>query len=109
MLHYETYSILFIVLILNLASNSNSIFQIEYKSLNYLGKISYGIYMYHPIAIGISLGLLNHFGQKGFFIIFTLTSILTIILSVISYELFEIKFIKLSNKFSSIISGDNVL
>ena len=44
--YYEFYAILFGILILNFASNSDKIFSMENRVLNYLGKISYGLYMY---------------------------------------------------------------
>jgi len=58
-IHNYVYSILFIVLILNISSNEKSIINLEYKLLNYLGKNSYGLYMYHPICIAISYFILN--------------------------------------------------
>jgi peptidoglycan/LPS O-acetylase OafA/YrhL len=48
-------AMLFGWLIINVSSNSNSIISLENKPLNYLGKISYGIYMYHmPVVYATS-------------------------------------------------------
>lgn len=45
-IHYEFYGVLFGIAILNLASNKGTIFNLENKTLNYLGKVSYGLYMF---------------------------------------------------------------
>jgi peptidoglycan/LPS O-acetylase OafA/YrhL len=65
--------------------------------LNYLGKISYGIYMYNAIIID----LLEKCDclQKCYFIKFFLDVSLTLIAAIVSYEIFEKQFIKLKNRF----------
>ncbi len=73
-----------------------AIFKIEYKFLNYLGKISYGIYMYHMIVItGLffvadKLHLTDVLNDVSFIVLFNLTSIIvTAIVSHLSYKYFE--------------------
>ena len=56
-LNDEVHAALFAVIILNLAGNKNSVISLENRLLNYLGKVSYGIYMYHVLAIMLSLKL----------------------------------------------------
>ncbi len=46
----ELYAILFSISIVNISTNTN-IVNIDFKPINYLGKISYGIYMYHWIVL----------------------------------------------------------
>jgi peptidoglycan/LPS O-acetylase OafA/YrhL len=43
--------VLFAWFITNVAVNERTILQLEFPILNYLGDISYGIYMYHALAI----------------------------------------------------------
>lgn len=57
--HYEIYALLFGGIILHLAANPHLGRCMEHTSFHYLGKISYGLYMYHPIAIVFALQLLN--------------------------------------------------
>lgn len=108
----ELYSVLFCLIILNISSNSNTIIQLDNRVLNYLGKISYGIYMYHPIAILIVLKIVKNsiFKTNLIFqniIIYCVVFLITICLSSLSYKFFEKKFINIKVKFSEIISGDN--
>lgn len=47
--------LLFGWLIVNVAANPNKIFSLESRFLNYMGKISYGLYMYHmPVVYAVS-------------------------------------------------------
>ncbi len=102
------YALLFGVIILNFAKTKNIYLSLEHKIFIFLGKISYGLYMYHPIAIVITLkiGLYTNILSNYFF--YPLAIMLTIILSSISYNFFEMKFLSLKSKFSNIISGDSV-
>lgn len=78
-----------------------------YKVLNngllkYLGKISYGLYMYHAVVfqiLGFLFLRLTHLNSTLFIILFySLVFIITIIISTISYKYFETPFLKLKNK-----------
>jgi peptidoglycan/LPS O-acetylase OafA/YrhL len=51
----EFYSILFSVMILNITTNKNLKFNIDSKLFSFLGRISYGIYMYHWIIILLTI------------------------------------------------------
>ena len=101
---HEVYSVLFIIIIVNLATNPKSIVRLDYKWTNYLGKISYGLYMYHPIMRILSLELTTYLFKGNTWnwqmnvslYFFTVSS--TILISILSYEFFEKKFLKLKNK-----------
>ncbi|SHN69465.1 Peptidoglycan/LPS O-acetylase OafA/YrhL, contains acyltransferase and SGNH-hydrolase domains [Flavobacterium fryxellicola] len=90
--HYDVYAILFGVIIFNLACNERYKNLLEYKILNYLGSISYGMYMYHLIALQIAIRCGIFF--KNNLIIYILTFALTILFSGISYRYFEKYFLK---------------
>lgn len=107
-LNSEFFAVIFGILILNLATNPNPILNLENKPFNYLGKISYGLYMYHLIAIVISLKVLDYMGIHRWQIQ-TLCSIgVTILMATLSYYGFEQRFIRMKTRFSKIITGDNV-
>lgn len=106
-LHNEFYSLLFGILICNFAHNKSVIFSLENKYTNYLGKISYGLYMYHPIIIFIIIKLGIYYNFQSNYFIYPLVILFTIIISSISYTYFEKKFIDKKIKYSDIISGEN--
>lgn len=105
--HHQIYSLLFGILILNLATNSNSIVNFRIKIIDYLGKISYGLYMYHSIFIFVSIKLLASFGWSNNILIYFLSFVLSIGISILSYEYFEKRFISKKSKYSTILSGEN--
>lgn len=95
-LMHELYCIFFIVIILFLIKNEKKYF-LESIILNYLGKISYGIYMYQMIAIFIITYFYIHF-HFHFIWIYILSFFLTIFLAMLSYEIIEKRFLKLKTK-----------
>jgi peptidoglycan/LPS O-acetylase OafA/YrhL len=110
----EVFAIIFMVLILNLAANKNTIISLEYKPLNYLGKISYGLYMYHNFVLTLVLklfmlsGVVN-VGSIGGGIIYHIVSLgLTIALSALSYEYFEKWFLGIKTRYTKVQSGNEV-
>ncbi|CAM4307364.1 acyltransferase family protein [Flavobacterium terrigena] len=104
--NFEFYAVLFGIIIINLAANENTIVNLENKVFHYLGKISYGIYMFHPIAIMLTLKILYNYNISNIFIQMFVAVATTIIISSISYTYFESYFIKKKNIFTKIISGD---
>lgn len=96
--------VLFSFVILTLSYSP--VFIIRNKPLNYLGKISYGIYMFHPLVmqlIGfIMLKLVASVELSDVTIIllsYGLVFGVTFIVSHFSYQYFEKPFLKLKNKF----------
>ena len=97
---FEVIPILFFTyIILEQNYSKNSFVKLgNFKMLNWLGKISYGIYIYHMIIIYFILNITDT--KTDPYLIKTLiTTILTILVSHISYLYFENYFIKLKSKF----------
>ena len=97
-LEYEVYGVLFAIIILNLSTNEDLKKTLENRVFNYLGTISYGIYMYHPIALVVSIKLFMAMGWNIWFV-FPLIFLITVILAHLSYKYFEMFFLRLKNKF----------
>lgn len=83
---------------------------LENRIMNYLGKISYGIYVIHPLLIFVgswivkSTGLLSNVHEGGHIVVFAGVSALTILLASLSYRYLEIPFLRLKDKFSVVKS-----
>jgi peptidoglycan/LPS O-acetylase OafA/YrhL len=113
LLHIIT-GVSFLVIILNVATNPRSILKFRSKILDYLGKISYGIYMYHMMFITLSIYLING-RQHGFdrlsdienFLVYGMSILGTILAAALSYSYFEAPWIRLKSKFTTILSGDS--
>ena len=103
--YIEFYSVLFGIIILNFSSNKQIKISLENKVLNYLGNISYGLYMYHSIAIVLAIVICNSAGITSNWILYPLSFIFTIIFAGLSYKYFESFFLKFKNKFSVVLSG----
>jgi len=101
----EIFSTLFSIIIVNLALNDKRVINLEYKWLSYLGKISYGLYVYHGICIVIVIRILSQYQQCNNLYIYSASLLLTIGLGSFSYYFFEKPFISLKTKFSPILSG----
>lgn len=103
--HYSFYSFLFGIIIINLAENKKLKKVLEGKVINYLGKISYGIYMYHFIVLIPVLVFVSNVNVSNNFIIYGLIISITIAISSLSYHYFETFFLKMKTKYSFINSG----
>lgn len=108
-LYKESYALFFGLLILNFAANPDIRISLETAFIKYLGKISYGLYMYHPIAIVAILTLLRSVGGLNDYVIYPLSLALSIGIAALSYEYFESFFLKLKTNYSTVKSGDAAL
>ena len=103
----EIISIMVVILIFNQINNRKPLIPLENKIFDYLGKISFGLYIYNPLVIYfLSIFLLNDNTNKILKTILfsTLTFCLVILVSHISYFYFENRFLKLKNKYITVQS-----
>ena len=94
------HALFFIIVILNVSSNPSSFLKLENKLLNFLGRISYGIYMYHLIVIYFTIKVLEIYDINSKLLLYTLSILITCIVSYISYIIFEKRFLNLKDKFA---------
>ena len=81
----------------------------QFRFANYWGKYTYGIYLIHPIALilaNFAVRKMNLVSQSftELLSIGVLSFVLTLLISKLSYDLFESKFLKFKEKFSTISS-----
>lgn len=104
---HEILSVMFCIIIINLAHANTSVVNIRNKTVLYLGKISYGIYMYHNIFVVLSIYLFTKLMPVAAYNlpVYLSTFTLTIVASAISYELYEKFFLKLKKKKYTIVNS----
>jgi peptidoglycan/LPS O-acetylase OafA/YrhL len=104
----EIYAVLLGYQVCNFAANPKPIFSLENKLFTYLGKISYGLYMFHPLAIICAVKICLVLNYTKSILVYPLTVAVAIALAALSYQFFEKYFIKKKVKYSAVVSGDNV-
>ncbi|WP_188616996.1 acyltransferase family protein [Cloacibacterium rupense] len=97
----EVYALVFAFMILSVVKNKK--INIDNKVSSTLGKISYGIYMYHWLIILLILKLLMRYKNENYFEIALYISVfgMTIFVSWISYHTYEKYFLQLKKKFET--------
>lgn len=104
--------VLYLVLILTAISESSNIF--NNRILASLGKVSYGLYMYHPLMMFLSFSILYKlqlFQTNPILanvLIYVMVTGMSIGLSMLSYRFLEIPFLKLKDRFTVVESGNKI-
>jgi len=105
---FEFYALLFGIIILNFAANKKIRISLENRVFDYLGKISFGLYMYHYLCIPFCIKIVNHFNIFNNVTVYLFSISSTIIIASLSHYYFERPFIKLKARFSNIRSGNSI-
>lgn len=100
-----TISILFIFILLNLIANKSYQNLLENKVFFFLGKISYGLYMLHHVAIVLVIKVLFKLNMYQNVFAYTISILITIIFATLSYYYLEMPFLKMKNKFTYLDSS----
>jgi len=105
----EFVSIITVILILGQATKVNRLLNLQTRILDFLGKISYGIYVYHPLIIwGVSLIFTNILitGILKYVTVYITIIMATVITAYLSYTYFEKMFLKLKMNYTIINSSE---
>ena len=96
---HEIYALLWSILIIHFVKDDVKYGWLNSKFVSYMGTISYGIYMYHNFVIIVVIYIALYFGIKNIILfnvfVHVLTLVFTYLISHISYQYFEVKFLKL--------------
>ncbi len=104
----EVFAILFALVIANAALNPGNIIRLENRVFKHLGKISYGLYVYHLIVLAIVTYIAVEItgGPLNQHLLFVVGTLATIGVSTLSYNYFEKFFLKIKDlRFTVIKSG----
>lgn len=101
----EIISVLVVIIILNQINNPSPIFSLENKVFDYMGKISFGLYIYNPLLIYFTSSFLLNNSISGItktilFVVCTFCAV--ILVSHLSYFYFEKRFLKLKTKYTTV-------
>jgi peptidoglycan/LPS O-acetylase OafA/YrhL len=97
-------------LIVNVAANPRNAIRVETRAFEYLGTISYGLYMLHMIAVYLTSAVFKASGGwQGHVVLFTLGYYgmalgLTVLLAHLSYRLYEGPFLRLKDRRFSLVA-----
>ena len=108
----EVIAIASLSMIVGQVTVSNRIFNLENVGFDFIGKISYGIYVIHPLIIFLLSALLKKNDlaiNLKFLIVYSSVLIFTVFFAWLSYTFFESPFLKLKVKFSNVNSSNSML
>ena len=98
--NYGWYSVCFGVLILNIATNPKSLIKMPGRAFEFLGNISFSIYMLHEIAIQLVMFL----GWTSNAALYSASMVLTMLAASACYLWFERPFLRLKARFATLPS-----
>jgi len=107
MIDNELISVIALCLILGQVAGKVKIINLENNAMDFVGKISYGVYVYHPLIIFYLSKFLNAIPGESIFkylFVYLVIIFVTICISWISYEYFEKWFLKVKLKYSIVRS-----
>lgn len=106
----EVAAVLHTIIIINAAANPRNIFRLEHRVTNYLGRISYGIYVYQILALNLAVVFAKHYigfaeVHYGTIVYGIIGAGLTLLFAGVSYHWFELPFLRHKSKYSTILSA----
>lgn len=115
-INYEFYATFFCFMLLNLAGNPNSLVKLDNPVTRFMGDISYGLYMYHPMAIAVVMNVLiwlwpaspqvGGVASPGFVVVlYGLSFATTTLVAWLSYTYFEKPFLRFKDRFAVVASS----
>jgi peptidoglycan/LPS O-acetylase OafA/YrhL len=107
----EIVAVVTVFLILNVCANEKTLVNLDLPVFNFMGKISYGLYVYHPLVLFfVTRWLQPYLSQMGevykLIAIYGLVFLATFVIAYLSYTYFEKYFLGLKKSFSMVKSSD---
>lgn len=108
---HQLVSLVTLSLILSNIKLEKPLINLENKFFNFIGKLSYGIYVYHMLIILLIIPVIKLLPYSDFsktVVLSLFTIVVTLIISYLSYNYFELPFLKLKSKFATIKSSSEM-
>ena len=109
-LQYTPHSVVFCIIIMNIAANESSLLKLRAPFYTRLGNISYAMYLLHEVAIGAVMRLIRAAGvsepgvaANAALYFGGITA--TLVLAAVAYRFFELPFLRLKDRYTVIGSG----
>ena len=112
---HEIHAVCYAIIIVNVSMNERTLVNLENRLLNFLGKISYGLYVYHMLIIWTLSRMLTRYlpampGRAFRYItVYVLVYGLTVFIAYLSYRYFESYFMGWKAKFAKIHSTNEAV
>jgi len=104
----ELVAVIAVVLIMGQVTKRNPIINLENRVCDFIGKISYGIYVIHPLLIFYVAQVTGKLSSQtfiGYLFVYTIILLATIVVAYLSYTYFEKPFLRWKQKFTTIKSA----
>jgi peptidoglycan/LPS O-acetylase OafA/YrhL len=104
-------SALYMLFIVNVATNPKTTVKLTHPVLRYLGRMSFGLYMYHNaviflVLVGLSYTNVQELPRLAYNLLLVVTVLLVLIaVSALSYEKFEKPILRLKSRYTVVRSG----
>ena len=110
---HQIIAVLTVILIVNVSSNPKTIIRLENQVPDFIGKISYGIYVIHPLVIYYCGKIVGSYSKQlsvtyRYVVVYLLVPALILFIAYILYEFYEKPFLTLKDRFSRIKSSSNL-
>lgn len=107
-IHEEIVGVITVFLIMGQITRKNYIINLDNRFCNFIGRISYGIYVVHPLLIFCFCKIIGSYNSpsiSNYLFTYFIIIAATILIAKISYEFYEKPFIKLKSKYTIIKSS----
>ncbi|MBX7170572.1 MAG: acyltransferase [Pyrinomonadaceae bacterium] len=104
-LDQEIISIITLFIIMGQITKTNRIINLDFEAFDFIGKISYGIYVIHPVIVFTYIKVLPDLKLPLVFkylLVYLVILVTTIFVAYISYQYFEKWFLSMKYKYSSV-------
>lgn len=106
----ELICLISVALIMGQVTKRNNIINLENRVCDFVGKISFGIYVIHPLLIFFFVKLIGKFQSQylqNYLLVYGCVLVATILVAYISYEYYEKWFLKLKSKYTTVKSRNS--